>query len=184
MNIVTYDVRMEDHILKSYKGHQEEICGLKWDESYQHLASSGKEGTVCVWDVRKTSSRWIHRFQNHSGSSSKALAWFPFRSLLASAGGEGGRHLMFWNTLSGKLVKSFDTGCLVSEIIWSKHGMELLTSHGSPGNQLTIWEYDTMTKIAELKGHTSRILSITRVYIFQFHITSRILLFPLTGFVQ
>ena len=37
--------------------------------------------------------------------------------------------------------------------MWSKDTKEIISSHGSPHNQLTIWKYPGMTKVAELKGH-------------------------------
>lgn len=37
--------------------------------------------------------------------------------------------------------------------MWCKEHQELITSHGHPRHQLTIWKYPTMTKITELKGH-------------------------------
>ena len=42
--------------------------------------------------------------------------------------------------------------------VWNKHEREILSSHGFSQNQLTIWKYPTMVKVAELTGHTSRVL--------------------------
>jgi cell division cycle 20, cofactor of APC complex len=33
-----------------------------------------------------------------------------------------------------------------------------VTSHGFSQNQLTVWKYPTLARMAELKGHTSRVL--------------------------
>ncbi|KAL0605274.1 Cell division cycle protein 20-like protein [Plecturocebus cupreus] len=38
--------------------------------------------------------------------------------------------------------------------------LQNMTSH-SARNQLVIWKYPTMAKVAELKGHTSQVLSLT-----------------------
>jgi cell division cycle protein 20 (cofactor of APC complex) len=37
---------------------------------------------------------------------------------------------------------------------------ELVSSHGYSQNQLVVWKYPSMTKITELKGHTSRVLHL------------------------
>jgi cell division cycle protein 20 (cofactor of APC complex) len=41
---------------------------------------------------------------------------------------------------------------------WSTTEKELLSAHGFSQNQLTVWKYPTMTKVADLHGHTSRVL--------------------------
>lgn len=49
----------------------------------------------------------------------------------------------------------------VCSVIWSKEHHELITGHGYCDNQLIIWKYPTLTKVAELTGHTSRILGMS-----------------------
>ncbi|MBA0651971.1 hypothetical protein Goklo_019261, partial [Gossypium klotzschianum] len=51
-----------------------------------------------------------------------------------------------------------DTGSQVCSLLWSKNERELLSSHGFTQNQLTLWKYPSMVKMAELTGHTSRVL--------------------------
>jgi len=38
---------------------------------------------------------------------------------------------------------------------------ELISSHGYCFNQLIVWSFPRMNKIAELKGHTSRVLHMS-----------------------
>lgn len=40
----------------------------------------------------------------------------------------------------------------VCSILWSSHYKELISGHGFAQNQLVIWKYPTMAKVAELKG--------------------------------
>lgn len=40
----------------------------------------------------------------------------------------------------------------VCSILWSPHYKELISGHGFAQNQLVIWKYPTMAKVAELKG--------------------------------
>jgi WD40 repeat protein len=51
----------------------------------------------------------------------------------------------------------------VCALQWSKHERELLSSHGFSQNQLCLWKYPSMVKIAELTGHTSRVLHLAQV---------------------
>ncbi|GMY38386.1 cell division cycle 20.2, cofactor of APC complex-like [Fagus crenata] len=135
--VVNNDVRVRSHIVETYRGHHLEVCGLKWSASVQQLASGGNDNLVYIWDRSMASSiaptQWLHRLEGHTAAV-KALAWCPFQgNLLASGGG-------------------------VCALLWNKNERELLSSHGFTKNQLTLWKYPSMVKMAELTGHTSRVL--------------------------
>lgn len=171
--MVNHDVRVRSHVVHTYRGHQREVCGLKWADSGRRLASGGDDNLVYVWDLRTastpTGSRnsphpWIHRFDEHT-SAVKALGWCPFQSnLLASGGGGNDRCIKLWNTETGTCVNSVDTGSQVCSLIWSKKEKELLSSHGYSQNRLTLWQYPSMGKIIDLTGHTSRVLCTALVW--------------------
>ncbi|CAL5030236.1 unnamed protein product [Urochloa decumbens] len=163
--IVNNDVRIRNSVVQTYHGHEQEVCGLKWSGSGQQLASGGNDNLLHIWDVSMSSSvqsagrtQWLHRLQDHLAAV-KALAWCPFQSnLLASGGGGGDRCIKFWNTHTGACLNSVDTGSQVCALLWNKNERELLSSHGFTQNQLTLWKYPSMVKMAELNGHTSRVL--------------------------
>ncbi|KAI5657420.1 hypothetical protein M9H77_26213 [Catharanthus roseus] len=160
--IINNDVRVRSHIVETYRGHQQEVCGLKWSASGQQLASGGNDNLLHIWDRSMASSnaptQWLHRLEEHTAAV-KALAWCPFQgNLLASGGGGGDRCIKFWNTHTGACLNSVDTGSQVCALLWNKNERELLSSHGFTQNQLTLWKYPSMVKIAELTGHTSRVL--------------------------
>lgn len=48
----------------------------------------------------------------------------------------------------------------VSSVVWNSEYRELVSGHGFTQNQLTVWKYPQMTKVSDLKGHTSRILLV------------------------
>ena len=48
----------------------------------------------------------------------------------------------------------------MSSILWSEEYKEIVTGHGYPRNQLTVWEYPSMNKKADLLGHSSRVLQM------------------------
>lgn len=50
----------------------------------------------------------------------------------------------------------------VCALQWSKHEKEILSSHGFSQNQLCLWKYPSMVKMAELTGHTSRVLHLAQ----------------------
>ncbi|KAJ0265334.1 WD40 repeat-containing protein [Hirschfeldia incana] len=154
--IFNNDLRVMSSVVATYKGHSQEVCGLKW--SGERLASGGKDGLVHIWD-RSSSTQWLHRLRAHT-SAVKALGWCPFQiHLLASGGGKGDGKIKFWNIQTGACLNSVDTGSQVSSLLWSNKERELLSSQGS---QLTLWKYPSMVKMAELYGHTSSVLSMSQ----------------------
>ncbi|CAL4970096.1 unnamed protein product [Urochloa decumbens] len=163
--IMNNDVRIRNHVVQTYEGHSQEVCGLKWSGSGQQLASGGNDNLLHIWDVSMASSmpsaghnQWLHRLDDHTAAV-KALAWCPFQSnLLATGGGGSDRCIKFWNTHTGACLNSVDTGSQVCALLWNKNERELLSSHGFTQNQLTLWKYPSMVKMAELTGHTSRVL--------------------------
>lgn len=167
--IANNDVRLRSHIVEIYSGHNQEVCGLKWSDSGQLLASGGMDNLLHIWDRSRASvnsrTQWLHRLEDHTAVV-KALAWCPFQSnLLASGGGgdDGDTSIKFWNTNTGACLNSVDTGSQVCALLWNQNERELLSSHGSTQNQLTLWKYPSMLKMAELTGHRSRVLFMAQV---------------------
>ncbi|CAH2046531.1 unnamed protein product [Thlaspi arvense] len=150
--ITNNDMRMGSNVVGTYKGHTQEVCGLKW--SGQILASGGNDSLVHIWDQSRNTN-WLHRLRGHT-SAVKALAWCPFQSSLLATGGD--QTIKFWNTKTGACLNSVDTGSQVCSLLWSSKERELLSSHGFPHNQLTLWKYPSMLKMAEFTAHTSRVL--------------------------
>ncbi|CAL9193395.1 unnamed protein product [Musa hybrid cultivar] len=166
--VVDYDFRKDDMFICFYNGHRRRVCSLKWSMlSGWYLASGGQDKLVHIWDACMPVSRdhprqrqWLHRISSHT-SIVKAVDWCPTRSnLLASGGGCNDNCVKFWNTINGACLNSIDVGFEVCALLWDKNKSELLTSHGSPNNQLTLWNYPSMTRVAEVSGHSSRVLSL------------------------
>ncbi len=145
------------HPLKS-----QEVCGAAWSPSAggrPALLATGANDNLClVWDPRQP-SRPLHALNQHQ-SAVKALAWCPWQpDVLATGGGTSDRTIKFWNSASGSCLNSVDSGSQVSALAWNSEYRELLSAHGFSHNQLTVWSYPKMTKVADLTGHTSRYLA-------------------------
>ena len=164
--ILNHDVRIRNHLIGAMAAHEQEVCGLKWSPSGQQLASGGNDNMLHIWDAAAASSTSLaplHRLDEHQAAV-KALAWCPFQSnLLASGGGTADRCMKFWNTHTGACVNSIDTQSQVCALQWSRHEKEILSSHGFSQNQLCLWKYPSMVKMAEFTGHTSRVLHLAQV---------------------
>jgi len=89
----------------------------------------------------------------------KAIAWSPHHhGVLASGGGTADRCIRFWNTLTGQPMQYVDTGSQVCNLAWSKHSSELVSTHGYSQNQILIWKYPSLAQVAQLTGHSYRVL--------------------------
>lgn len=157
-----HDVRAPDHHVGTLAGHTQEVCGLKWSPDGRHLASGGNDNLLQIWAAEAnqctTLAQPLYTFTQHQAAV-KALAWCPWQpSLLASGGGTADRHIRFWNISTGSCVNSVDTKSQVCSLLWSTEHKELVSSHGFAHNQLILWKYPSMTKVAELTGHTARVL--------------------------
>lgn len=60
----------------------------------------------------------------------------------------------------GNCIGTTDTKSQVCALLWSTTHKELVSGHGYAQNQVTIWKYPAMAKVAELTGHTSRVLHL------------------------
>jgi len=155
-NILQRDIRVEDDFVSKLVGHKSEVCGLKWSYDNRELASGGNDNQLLVWNQH--SKQPVVRFSDHTAAV-KAIAWSPHQhGLLASGGGTADRCIRFWNTATGSHLNSMDTGSQVCNLIWSKNVNELVSTHGYSQNQIIVWRYPTMSKLATLTGHTLRVL--------------------------
>ncbi|OQS07687.1 WD repeat-containing protein srw1 [Thraustotheca clavata] len=155
-SIYLRDVRCESNYTTKLVGHKQEICGLKWSNDDQQLASGGNDNKLMIWNCH--SAHPVLRFSDHNAAV-KAIAWSPHQSgVLASGGGTADRCIRFWNTLHGSRLQSIDTGSQVCNLMWSKNSNEVVSTHGYSLNQIIVWKYPTMNKVATLTGHTYRVL--------------------------
>lgn len=47
-------------------------------------------------------------------------------------------------------------------LVWDRHENEIISAHGYSNNQLSLWSYPSMEKVADLKWHTSRVLELSQ----------------------
>jgi WD40 repeat protein len=53
--IINNDIReASSNIVCKYRGHRQEVCGLKWSPDGQQLASGGNDNLLCIWDINQT----------------------------------------------------------------------------------------------------------------------------------
>ncbi|SCU96995.1 LAMI_0F08504g1_1 [Lachancea mirantina] len=158
------DVRIKNHIVSTWDEHRGEVCGLSYRPDGLQLASGSNDNTVVLWDTRTSLPQQVKR--QHTAAV-KALAWCPdVSNLLATGGGQTDKHIHFWNTTTGARIGSINTGSQVSSLNWGQSsgssGMqrEIAATGGNPENAISIYNYDTKFKVAEIvHAHEARICS-------------------------
>ncbi|XP_027335601.1 protein FIZZY-RELATED 3 isoform X1 [Abrus precatorius] len=155
-NILQHDMRVSSDFVGKLVGHKSEVCGLKWSCDDRELASGGNDNQLLVWNQH--SQQPVLRLTEHTAAV-KAIAWSPHQSsLLVSGGGTADRCIRFWNTTNGHQLNSVDTGSQVCNLAWSKNVNELVSTHGYSQNQIMVWKYPSLAKVATLTGHSMRVL--------------------------
>jgi cell division cycle 20-like protein 1 (cofactor of APC complex) len=158
-SILMRDLRAPDSSVKQLSAHRSEVCGLKWSPDERELASGGNDNQLLVWN--KCCSSPTLRFSQHNAAV-KAITWSPHQhGVLASGGGTADRCIRFWNTATGSPLSCVDTGSQVCNVEWSENVNELVSTHGYSQNQVVVWRYPSMSKVATLTGHTLRVLYLS-----------------------
>eukprot|EP01024_Parvocaulis_polyphysoides_P037739 TRINITY_DN3368_c0_g4_i1.p1 TRINITY_DN3368_c0_g4~~TRINITY_DN3368_c0_g4_i1.p1 ORF type:complete len:511 (+),score=39.22 TRINITY_DN3368_c0_g4_i1:73-1533(+) len=155
-SILHRDIRAPGNFTIKCQQHRSEICGLKWSHDDRLLASGGNDNQLLVWT--ESSGDPLAKFDAHCAAV-KALAWSPHQAgILASGGGTADRCIKIWNMANNSAVSSLDTGSQVCNLSWSKNVDEIVSTHGYSQNQIIVWKYPSMRKLATLTGHTLRVL--------------------------
>jgi cell division cycle protein 20 (cofactor of APC complex) len=156
--ILNYDMR-SNRPINVFRGHSQEVCGLKWSPDGSLLASGGNDNMLMIWDARKSNAPLL-QFSEHKAAV-KALAWCPWqKNLICSGGGSKDKTVKFWKVDEGKMLSSHNISSQVCSLIWNPLEKELLSAHGYSQYQLTLWKYPTMEIYGELFGHKDRVLHL------------------------
>mmetsp|Transcript_10705 Transcript_10705/g.26225 ORF Transcript_10705/g.26225 Transcript_10705/m.26225 type:complete len:491 (-) Transcript_10705:621-2093(-) len=161
--IHNHDVRVRDHLLSKMSDgfHQQEVCALEWSLDGKTLASGGNDNIICLTDEQNMSVPAFVLSEHRAAV--KALSWCPWqRNLLASGAGSNDQRIRFWNTGNGVCVNEIPTESQITQLRWSNADREIAASHGFSKNQVCVWKYPSLQKVADLNGHTNRILSMVQ----------------------
>lgn len=155
--IFHFDPRDSQKPAAIMNGHSLEVCGLKRGFDGVSIASGGNDNQVCIWDLRNPrEALWT---QTDHDAAVKALAWSPWNQhVLATGGGTADRRIRFWNTQTNVCTRSIQTDSQVCGLLWSKTASELVSTHGFSGNELVVWHYPSLRRIASMRAHDSRVL--------------------------
>ncbi|XP_078096180.1 cell division cycle protein 20 homolog [Mustelus asterias] len=158
-----HDVRIARHHVGTLCGHNSQVCSLKWSPDGGLLASGGNDGRLNIWlnDPGANINSKADVTINNQQSAVKAMNWCPWQSgILAVGGGMKDGHLRIWDTKSGSCIQDVDTKSQICSLLWLSQYKELVTGHGFPKYQVSVWNYPSLMKSADLKGHRGRVLHL------------------------
>lgn len=141
--------------------HSQQICGVKISESTQQIVIGGNDNCCTVWRYNNSylNDEPELQFRLKHASAVKALAFCPWsKSLLVTGGGSYDRHLRFWHSKSGTLLKEFKTPGQITSIIWSKRQRQILVTFGFTNQEspvfIIMYSYPSMQEIIRIKQPT------------------------------
>ena len=115
-HISHYDKRMRNP-LRVIKKHSQEICGIKWSNEGNYLATGGNDNKLIIWNAFE--EKPISIINAHK-SAIRALAWSNVKSgILASGGGKNDKKLKLWNVKNMKILKEVETNSQICNVIFN-----------------------------------------------------------------
>eukprot|EP00922_Rhytidocystis_sp_ex-Travisia-forbesii_P046548 GHVS01069378.1.p1 GENE.GHVS01069378.1~~GHVS01069378.1.p1 ORF type:complete len:709 (+),score=92.82 GHVS01069378.1:130-2127(+) len=163
--IIHRDIREGGGPRRIWTGHEQEVCGLSWSGNEQWLASGGNDNLVNVWDARRSGAgaekSSLFAFNGHTAAV-KALCWNPLDPrMLVTGAGTGDQNLRFVDAALGEILERVFTGAQVCNVLWSRDGDEIVTTHGYALNQVNLWRYPEMEKVGTVSSHMYRVLYLS-----------------------
>ncbi|WP_127506299.1 NACHT and WD40 repeat domain-containing protein [Actinoplanes solisilvae] len=134
-------------------GHTGSVRALAWSADGVHIASSGDDQAVRIWDAVTGEHR---RDLDHRGGSVRAVAFTPDGRLLAT----GGDHIRLWDLATGDLAaEAPGHGSSVNALAHSADG-RWLASVGADA-VVRLWDARTAAPVAALDGHSGWSSAVT-----------------------
>ena len=152
-SIVLHDLNSPNFCANSFNWHKQEIVGLKWNPVNDSFASGGNDNQALVWSILKDEPL----IKQKHNAAVRALAWShktPW--LLATGGGYSDKTIYTFNTDNNTLVDARETDGQVCSIIFSRITNDLISCHGLPTNDISVWRTNGLKRVIQLTGHELR----------------------------
>lgn len=137
--------------------HLQEICGIKWNNEMNLIATGGNDNKVCIWPF----GNGKRLFSGKHNSGVKALAWSEKQyGYLATGGGTNDRFIRVWNTNILSLECERNVEAQVCSIVYSKLTNDIVSGLGSDFNEIKMWRSKNLKLVGSMIGHTDRPLHL------------------------
>jgi eukaryotic-like serine/threonine-protein kinase len=137
---------------RTFSGHTGSVFSISVHPNGRWMASAGDDHTVRIWDAE--SGDMIAKLKGHEART-RALAWSPDASRLASVGLEG--KLILWSTGTFQRQIVLDCGRDVASVAWSPDGKRIavggnLDVRAVDEQLVIIWDATTGERLKYLPG--------------------------------
>ncbi|KRX04645.1 WD40-repeat-containing domain [Pseudocohnilembus persalinus] len=161
-SLLIQDIRDKPtNIVKQFRDHKQEICGIATCSNEIQLASGGNDNLVQLYDLRQQARSYT--FKEHRAAV-RALAFSPHQhGVLVTGGGSRDKTIKTWDTNTNQLVGSIDVDSQVCKLLFSENSHEFVSSHGFETNSIIVWKSQNLKsnkiqKLQVLEGHQNRVL--------------------------
>ena len=126
------------------------------------IATGGNDNLLVITDIRF--DKPIMNITAHKAAI-RGLAWNTKKAnFLYTGGGSNDRKLKLWNINTKTLENTVYTGSQICEVLYFPEINEVVTAHGFSSNNISIWTPTSLQKIAELSGHSKRVLHCVKTH--------------------
>ena len=154
---VIMDMRRKKPKITEFLGHDQNICAINWARDGQRFATGGNDNIALAWDLKFTEPLMTMR---HKGGV-RGLCWSPFESnILSSGGGSTDRCIKTWDVSLETMIEQRDTGSQICSLVYSQLTQDIITTHGFPNNEISLWRARGLKKVGSMTGHEERPLSL------------------------
>ena len=108
--------------------HTDWVTEVAFSPDGQQLASSSRDGTVRIWNLK---TKQITKILKINNSRPLDLAYSPLGDLLAVAYDDN--TIWFWSTSDGKIIKEFKGGSLEVHVAFTPDGLIMASASSMPG---------------------------------------------------
>lgn len=124
------------------------MAGISLNADSTQVAVGANENVALVWSIEDPYiPLLLCRLEHHLAV--KGIAFCPWTpNLLATGGGSNDRHLRFWHTATGTLLREYNTKRQVTSITWSTSHREVVVTFGfdeqSPSTLVAVYSYPSL----------------------------------------
>ena len=134
-------------------GHEDEISDLAWSFDGRHLASSGFDQTVRIWDT--SAGSLVHNLTGHDAEVT-AVSWNQQANRVASGGAD--QKLLIWDPETGQKVQSLDGhDSIITALRWDPSGQYLASGDD---RRVMLWDPAGARLLETLTGHDQAVTSL------------------------
>jgi len=124
-------------LMRTFEGHSQGVLSVAFSPRGDYIASSSGDGTLKLWSAE--TEQLVRTFEEHGNNAAPSLAFSPDGKFLVSTAFFGSK-MKLWETETGKNVRMFGYGHIISSVSFSPDGKFIVSRSSQGANTLKVWE--------------------------------------------